>query len=149
MTGIARNILVPALQGEFSILVMIEDQLLPLLAGMAFLALLTVPAIVGIVDQMAADTLFRGVFIVLASVTQLTVQFLVLADQLVFRIDIVIEFLLLPALFTVALIALLTEFSLVRVVGLVTIEAYRGGLTVFLQFLSVAESAGSRPMRTL
>lgn len=122
MTSIAGNILVPAQQRKLGIGPVIEDQLLPLFGAVALGAHLAIASIVRIIDQMAADTLFRRVLIVIVRVTQLAVQIPVLARERVFRIEIMVEGLLAPALLVMAGITLLTKLSLVGIIGFVAIE---------------------------
>jgi hypothetical protein len=116
MAGVARHILMPTLQWEISIESMIEDQLLPLFSTMALGAYLAIAPIVRVIDQMAANTLFRCILVVIAGVAQFTVQLSMLTSKGVFRIQVMIETLLSPALFVMAGITLFTQFALVSVI---------------------------------
>lgn len=123
MASITGHILMSALQWKIGIRPMIEDQSLPLLSDMALGAYLTVTPIVRIIDKMAANTLFRCVLVVITGMTQFTVQLSMLARERIVRIQVMIEGLLLPALFVMAGIALLTQLSIVGIIRFVAIEA--------------------------
>lgn len=141
MASVARDILVPALQWEFGICSVIEDEFFPPFRTVALGAHLAITPIVRIIDQMAADTLLWGVLVVIIGVTQSAVQLSVLATEWVFRIKIVVEGLLAPALFVMAGFTLLTKLPFVGIIGFMTIKTQRRRLAVFLVFLGMTELA--------
>lgn len=128
---------------------MIEDQFFPPFRTMALGAHLTITPIVRIIDQMAADTLLWGVLIVIIGVTQSAVQLSVLATEWVFRIKVVVEGLLAPALFVMAGFTLLAKLPFVGIIGFMTIETERRRLTVFFVFLGMTELACQGCMSSL
>lgn len=118
---------------------MIEDQFFPPIRTVALGAHLAITPIVRIIDQMAADTLLWGVLIVIIGVTQSAVQLSVLATEWVFRIKVVVEGLLAPALFVMAGFTLLTKLPFVGIIGFMAIETERRCLAVFLVLLGMTE----------
>jgi hypothetical protein len=102
---------------------MIEDPFLPLFSTMTLSAYPAIAPVVRIVDQMASNTLVWRVLVVIIGMTQRTDQFPVLASQRVLRIQVMIKALRTPALFVVAGITLLTQLSIVGIIGFMTIEA--------------------------
>jgi hypothetical protein len=90
---------------------------------------------------MAANTLFGGVFVVLIGVAEFAVKIPVFTGQWIVGIQVMIEILFQPALFVMTFIALFTQFTPMGVIRLMTIEAERGGLAIFLVIISMAELA--------
>ena len=142
MAGITRYIFMAAFQGELRIRPMIKRQLFPILGSMAFCTDFAVATIVRIIDQMAANTLFGGVFVVFIRMAELTVKIPVFAGQWIVGIQVVIEILFTPTLFVMTFIALFTQFPPVGVVRLMAIEAEGGSMAIFLMLFRMTELAG-------
>lgn len=142
MAGITGHILMAALKREFGIRTMIERELLPILGRVAFRTDLAVTAIVRIIDQMAANTLFGGVLVVFIRVTELTVEIPMFSGQWIIGIQVMIEILFAPALLVMTFIALFAQFPTVGIVRLMAIETERGGLAVFLILFGMTKLAG-------
>ncbi|MCU7848925.1 MAG: hypothetical protein KZQ89_13165 [Candidatus Thiodiazotropha sp. (ex Lucinoma kastoroae)] len=128
---------------------MIKYPLFPVFTAMALITLFAIPTIVGIVDQMAANTLFRGILVVITGMAELAIKVYMLTDQLIFSVNTMIKLTLLPVLFGMTLITLLPQFSLVSIIGLMTIKTQRRGMTVFLQLIGMTELTGKGAMNSL
>ena len=115
---------VAALQLEPGIAVMVEVGLFPPIAGMAVLAFLPELARMDVVHPVAGIALLRGVLVALAGMATLAQGLAVLAAKRKIGL-VVIESLLFPRGFFVAIAALFPEMALVRIVFPVTVDALR------------------------
>lgn len=122
MAGVARYVFMSAVQGKLGVGGMIEYQFLPLIRAVALGTHPAITSVVGIIDQMTADTLLRRILVVIVGMTQFTIQVSMLTGEWIFSIEVMIKGLFSPALLVMAGITLLTEFSIVGIVGFVTIE---------------------------
>ncbi len=122
VASVALYFLVPSFDGKFRVLAVIKNQLLPFLTAVTLLALGIVAPVMDSIEQVTAVALLGRILVVFIGVAKFAVDVLVLADQLPLSIVVMIEGLFAPALLVMALVALLTQLSLVRVIGLMTIE---------------------------
>ena len=144
MTGFAANGDVGAGQFEFSILVVIEYNLLPFPLVMALPAFIAVASRVHVIYAMAGHA-FRGqIFIAFIGMAAVAGSFLVLAVQRKFGF-VMIEATGLPSLDAMTLFAGLAEASLVRVILVMTVIACRRCITMF-GILLMATGTGQSQM---
>lgn len=128
---------------------MIETQLFPILTRMTFPAFIGIASIVNVIDQMAGITLFGGIFVLLTCMTEITGQLGMAPDQLVFRIEIVIEALAFPVIFAMTLITGITQLTPVSIIRLVTGNTDGRRLTVFFLIRDMTRCAIDGSMLTL
>lgn len=119
----ARHLPVFGLQLVLRVFVMIEFYLSPAVLDMAALAFLAIVSFVLVVIQMTLDTLGRNAFVTLIDVARLAFHADVFTLECKLRLT-VIEEERLPFAFFVADVAAFAEFSLVRIVLFVAIDAF-------------------------
>jgi hypothetical protein len=141
MTGVTGHILMTAIQRKTGVQAVIELQFLPIFRAMTFRAYISVAAVVGIIDEVASDTSVGRIFVMFIGMTQLAVEITMLAGQWIVGVQIMIEILLLPPLLIVALSAILTQLSIMRIIGFVTVETDGRGLAVFFVVLGMTKLA--------
>lgn len=93
---------------------------------MAGLTLLTLATIVNIVHIVTGITFFRRVFIFIADMADIAVNFLMLANQIKIGIFLMIEFYFLPGFCVVTASALLAEIAFMRIFFTMTVDAFAG-----------------------
>lgn len=103
---------------------MVKRHGLPLLDGMTLLALASVHPCVPVVPEMAGDAFRRGIFVDLCTMTAHAAYLGVATFQLEFCILCVIKQALLPILRTVALGAVLSQPTIVCVLGAVAFHTF-------------------------
>ena len=138
VAGITGRVPVPANQLEFSIPAVIKTQLFPFVAGMALVTLVTVFAVMDIIDQMAGAAFFGCVLVYLSCMAELARHLFMTADQLIFRILVVIKLLLFPVLLVMAFVTLFSQRLTVRIIGLMAVETARRCLAEFFQIVGMA-----------
>ncbi len=119
---VASKLAMPVLQLVFGIAVVIEPDFVPLLGGMALLALFTKLAAMDVIDLMTKMTLLRCLLITLTGVAELALEILVLAFELVFSVFVVVEIKMLPTTLHMTFIALLAQTAAMRISLLMAVD---------------------------
>jgi len=137
---------VRALEGKFRFLEVIELSGFPTGDRVAFAAVAPAPLSVYVVGRMTGHALLRRVLVTITEVTGETGDVRMFAVQRELRFA-VIEFRLVPARWSVAGAAVVSEFSRVRIFFAMTVAATRRRFTVFLAGLMAGSAIDERVLR--